>query len=170
MNTIGQDYVHNKMATSQPSWIWSRKTMTGICKLSFIKLSVCQVWTRLLNACPRNGWGRVQHRVSFYNLNGRQSTSRPSLIRSQNQISCKCMPLSTVLVPCLSKIWPNKSEKWLETHLSKKMAASRPSWMWAQKNNDLLICHHSLSVCQGWTTSVNACPINGWGRVQHRVF
>ena len=30
--------------------------------------------------------------------------------------------------------------------------------------------HHSLSVCQVWTTKINACPRNGWGHVQHQGF
>ena len=43
------------------------------------------------------------------------------------------MPSCTVLVPRLNKIWPCMSEKWLGTHLSHKMAASQPSWIWLRK-------------------------------------
>ena len=53
----------------------------------------------------------------FYNLNGRQSTRRLSLIRSQNTVRCTCTSSYTVLVPSLNKIGPYMSEKWLRTCL-----------------------------------------------------
>ena len=102
-------------------------------------------------------------------LNVHQSTSRPSLIRLQNKDSCTCTPSCNMLMPTLNKIGPSMSEKWLGTHLSKKMAASRPSWIWSRKRWRAYVSHHSLSGFQVWTTSVNACLRNGWGRVQHPV-
>jgi len=45
--------------------------------VSMHSLSVCQVWTPSVNACPRNGWGRVQHQVFFTT---KMAASRPSWI------------------------------------------------------------------------------------------
>jgi len=72
-------------------------------------LSVCQVWTRSVNACPRNGWEHVQHRVCTTKM----ATSQTSLIKSWNKMMCLCIPSCIVFVPSLNKIGPYMSEIWL---------------------------------------------------------
>ena len=71
--------------------------------------SVCQVWTTLVNACPRNGWGHVQHQVIFIT---KLAASRPSWIWCQKQMTCICIPSCVVFVhacvhpqPYLGHVW-----------------------------------------------------------------
>ena len=63
------------------------------------------------------------------------------------------MPSVTVLVPSLTKIGPCLSEKCLGTHLSNKMATSRPSWIRFQKNRRAHVSHWTFNPGQmSWST------------------
>ena len=142
---------------------------------SMVQLLENQVKKDIKCHCPRcfSNFAAWNERASPYLSTTKMATSPPvgHLWSDHKKVRCTCiLPSCTVLVPSLNKIRPCMSEKWLGTHLSNKMATSRPSWIWSRKKWRAYVSYHSLPVCQVWTRWVNAYPRNGWGRVQHRVF
>ena len=84
-------------------------------------------------------------------------------MRLQNKVRCTCMPSCTVLLPSLNKIWPLISEKWLGTHLGKKMATSWPSWIWSP-NIMTSLCKPSFFICLPSLNKIGKCMSEKWLR------
>ena len=167
------------MAASRPSWILSRKKRLAY--VSHHSLSVCQVWTRLVDVCLRNGWGHVRHMGSF-TIKMAASQAVGHLwsdgkmkwgVRACHHVLCLCQVWTQSDHACLRNGWGHIwGTKWpLVGHLGSDVE---------KKWRGVCVNHHSLSVpmlneiggCMSdkwWTTCSTPCVFNEVGHLwSHR--
>ena len=95
-----------KMAANLPvGHLWSDYKIKWCAYVNHHSLSVCQVWTRVVNACPRNGWERVWHGLVFFTT--KMPASRPCLTWCRKKRHAYVYP--HVLTLCRVRI------KWVQT-------------------------------------------------------